>query len=152
MKILYQKDKIAVLSTLKNNSSIIAKFKKLPFDKIKNDILGREYDLSVVLTGKARIKALNFKYRKKNCSTDVLSFEISPNVMGEIFVCPEIASKKTKKIDPSSDFASFKLHKLENYMLFLVIHAIFHLKGMEHGSKMSEYEFAHYSRYRYRYL
>ncbi|MEK7116704.1 MAG: rRNA maturation RNase YbeY [Patescibacteria group bacterium] len=114
---------------------------KLPIEKIKNDILGKRYELSVVFTGKNKIKSLNKKYRKKNVATDILSFNLSPS-MGEIFICPEIAKTKSAKFDMT----------FPNYLLFLVIHAIFHLKGMEHSSKMERYELAYYSRYRYRHL
>lgn len=139
MKILYQSEKASVTSTLKNPTQIPSFFKKLPFEKIKDDILGKKYELSVVLIGSDRSKKLNFKYRKKDYPTDVLSFEISKE-SGEIFICPQIAKKKCE------DFGM----TYPNYLLFLVIHASFHLKGMEHSSKMEKYELAHYSRYRYR--
>ena len=111
--------------------------KKLLIEEIKADILGKRYELSVVFIGKKDIKSLNKKYRKKNEATDVLSFAISDKI-GEIFICSEIAKKKAK---------SFSM-TFKNYLLFLVIHAILHLKGMRHGSKMEGYEFAYYSRYR----
>lgn len=138
MNIVYQSEKVSVISALKKPITKTG-FEKLPFEKIKDGILGKKYELSIVLIGKDRSKKLNFKYREKNYPTDVLSFEISKN-SGEIFICPMIAEKKCKDFDMT----------YQNYLLFLVIHASFHLKGMEHGSKMERYEFAHYSRYRYR--
>lgn len=114
---------------------------KLPLKKIKDDLLGKDYDLSLVFADKTLSRSLNSKYRKKNKPTDVLSFSLSDK-MGEIFVCPDIAKVKAPKFGMT----------YENYLLYLVIHAILHLKGMEHGSKMTEYEFTYYDRYRYRYL
>lgn len=113
----------------------------MPFDQIKNDILGKDYELSIVIIGKAKSKQLNHKYRGKNYPTDVLSFNLSKNV-GEIFITPEIAKIKAPDFD----------YTFEEYLLFLVIHACSHLKGMQHGSKMRDYELAHYSRYRRRHL
>ena len=114
---------------------------KLPTEKIKNDILGKQYELSFAFIDKNRSKFLNKTYRKKDEPTDVLSFPLSKNC-GEILICKAIAKIKAPEFDMS--FA--------NYLLFLVIHAVLHLKGMEHGSKMERYELTHYNRYRYRHL
>jgi probable rRNA maturation factor len=122
--------------------------KKIPFEEIKNDILGKRYELSIVFVNKNKIKYLNKKYRRKNEATDILSFDLSnPSIKnsgqaGEIFICPEIAKIKAPKFS--------MIYK--NYLLFLVIHGILHLKGLEHGDKMDEYELTYYSRYRRRYL
>lgn len=141
MKILYQADKVSVCSTLQKNLLIPKSFKQLPFEKIKNGILGKNYELSIVLVGNTKVKSLNFKYRKKDQATDVLSFEVDKNC-GEIFISPAKAKTKSRKTDMN----------FENYLLFLVIHACFHLKGFEHSDKMEKYEFSHYNRYRHRYL
>ncbi|OHB15856.1 MAG: rRNA maturation RNase YbeY [Candidatus Zambryskibacteria bacterium RIFOXYC1_FULL_39_10] len=118
---------------------MIEVLKDLEIKEIKNDILGKDYDLSVRFVSENKIKELNKKYRKINKPTDILSFEISDK-MGEIFICKSVANKKAK------DFAD----QYPDYILFLVIHGCFHLKGMEHGVKMERYEFTHYSRYRHR--
>ena len=148
MKLIYQSKKVFLSSTLKNNSLVPAFFKNLNFEKIKNSILGSKYELSIVLIGKNRSKFLNNKYRKINKATDVLSFPFSLS-SGEIFITPEIAKKKAKEFYPTSPWLR---GNFANYLLFLVIHAVFHLKGLEHGSKMETYERAHYNRYRRRYL
>ena len=141
MKVLYTGINVFLSSTLKNNLLVPKSFKKLPFDKIKDDILGKKYELSIVLVGKNRIKNLNKTYRGKDLATDILSFHLS-ETDGEIFICPEIAKVKER------DFAP----KYDNYLLFLVIYGLFHLKGLEHGAKMERYELTYYSRYRHRYL
>jgi len=110
-------------------------------EKIKNEVLGKQYELSFAFISKNKIRLLNKTYRKVCEPTDVLSFPLSKNC-GEILICKEIAKIKAPKFEML--FA--------DYLLFLVIHAILHLKGMRHGSKMEEYELAHYSRYRRRYL
>src|SRR3989344_4592660 len=137
MKVLYTGINVFLSSTLKNNLLVPKSFKKLPFDKIKDDILGKKYELSIVLVGKNRIKNLNKIYRKKEVATDILSFPLSKET-GEIFINPQVAKIKAKKFEFTYD----------NYLLFLVIHGLFHLKGLEHGAKMERYELTYYSRYR----
>jgi probable rRNA maturation factor len=116
-------------------------FAKATADKVKNDILGKRYELSFSFVSKSKIKALNKIYRKKNEPTDILSFSLDKN-SGEILICKEIAKIKAPKFDMT----------LTDYLLFLVIHGNFHLKGMQHSSKMERYELAYYSRYRHRHL
>lgn len=118
-----------------NSFSITKKTKKtLPvsesfFKKIKEKVLGKNYSLSVVFVGTALSKKLNFKYRKINKPTDILSFEIAKNE-GEIFINPDKAKIKAKL--HSRDF--------KNYLHFLFIHGLVHLKGMDHGSRMESEE------------
>jgi probable rRNA maturation factor len=139
MKIIKEGEKVFLSSTLKNIFFVPNSFKKLPFDEIKNDICGKDYELSIVLIGTKKSKKLNNDARQKNYPTDILSFSISKN-MGEIFITPKIAEKKSKQFGMT----------FPEYMLFLVIHGCLHLIGMEHGSKMERYELTHYSRYRRR--
>lgn len=141
MKTLYQSKTVSVSTTLKNDGFVPVKFKRSPFGEIKKSILGNWYKLSIVLIGKKRSRLLNFKYRNKNCSTDVLSFSLSP-LLGEIFITPSVAKIKSAKLDKS----------YEDYLLFLVIHASLHLKGLKHSDKMERYELTYYNRYRYRHL
>src|SRR3989338_4411330 len=70
-----------------------------------------------------KIKNLNKIYRQKEVATDILSFPLSKE-NGEIFINPQVAKIKAKKFE----------FTYENYLLFLVIHGLFHLKGMKHGS------------------
>ncbi len=125
MKIIYQKDKIAFRSNIKNASFLSKKFLNTNFEIIKNQILGTKYDLSVVFVGKKFIESKNFKYRKVKKPTDILSFKITEK-SGEIFICPYIAKIKSPKF----------FMKFEEYTLFLLIHGMLHLKGFEHGKKM----------------
>jgi rRNA maturation RNase YbeY len=117
------------------------RLKKADTEKIKNDILGKRYELSFAFVSKNIIKSLNKKYRKKNEPTNILSFPLSKDC-GEILICREIARTKSKKNGMG----------FEEYLLFLVIHGMLHLKGLRHGDKMERYEFTYYSRYRRRYL
>ncbi len=159
---ILDKQNISINSTLNplilKNKSFFNFLKKIDFNLIKNEILNKDFKLSLIIVGRKKIKNLNFKYRKKNYATDVLSFNVENNI-GEIFISPEIASIKSRKFDIDRAILDFELKNkiknessYKNYFLFLVIHAILHLKGMQHGSKMNKYEFKYYSRYRYRYI
>lgn len=116
-------------STLKSVFLIPKKFISADFDKIKNSILGKNYEVSIILIGSKRSKKINFDTRKKDYPTDVLSFNIDKNI-GEILITPEVANKKSKK---------FKM-SFQKYLIFLVIHALLHLKGLKHGAKMEQAE------------
>ncbi len=110
-------------------------------EKIKEEILGKQYELSFAFVNKDKIKSLNKTYRKKDEPTDILSFPLS-KTNGEILICKDVAKTKAKK---------FKM-TLEDYLLFLVIHGILHLKGLKHNAKMERYERIYYNRYRHRHL
>lgn len=114
-------------------------------EEIKNEILGKAYELSFVFVSRAKIKELNKKYRGKDEPTDILSFPLESNG-GEILICKEAAKEKFEEVWKG------KYRTFENYLIFLVIHGCLHLKGLEHGSKMEKYELSHYSRYRRRHL
>ena len=71
------------------------------------------------------MKNLNSKFRRKNKSTDVLSFPIknvvkNDSYIGDIAICFEIINKRSK----SSNF-SFEFDKMW-------IHGYFHLIGYDH--------------------
>ena len=110
-------------------------------EEIKRDILGEEYDLSFAFITKSKIKQLNNKFREKNEPTDVLSFALSAT-SGELLICQDIAKLKSKSFNMSA----------QEYLIFLVIHGLLHLKGLDHGAKMEAYELSYHSRYRRRHL
>lgn len=97
-------------------------------NKIKEAVVGKKYNVSLVFLDKSKARALNKKYRKKTYAPNVLSFPISKS-SGEIFICPLVAKKELEKG-----------HKLKNYIISLFIHGLCHLKGYAHGSKMDEVE------------
>lgn len=103
--------------------------KSLFFNNIKNNILGTDYELSLVFIGKAKSKTLNKKYRKKDKFADVLTFPLS-KTEGEIFICPEIAKQNSKKFEMKGN----------KFITYLFIHGLLHLKGFRHGEKMEKEE------------
>jgi len=101
----------------------------VPFDKIKNAVLGRKYSLSLVFIGQKQSSKLNFSYRGKNKPTNILSFPLDKKT-GEIFITPSVAKKEAGLFDRNFD----------DFVGFLFIHGLLHLKGMQHGSRMEEAE------------
>lgn len=102
---------------------------RVPFSEIKKAVLGAKYELSLVVSPPARMRALNKQYRGKDAPTDILAFPLSPKG-GEIFLCPADARSEAKKFG----------RPYENFLAFLFIHGCVHLKGYEHGSRMEAQE------------
>lgn len=103
--------------------------KEADIKAMKNAILGKSYDLSVAFVSSDKIKKFNLIYRNRNEPTDILSFPLSKKE-GEIYICKAEARKEAKKFDREYD----------NFLRFLLIHGLVHLKGYDHGSTMENME------------
>ena len=101
----------------------------VPFVSIKNKILGKNYDLSICFLSPSKQKIINFKYRKINKTTNILSFPFSEN-SGEITF--DLA--KVKK-----DAKLFNM-TFPVFLRYLLIHGLLHLKGFEHSATMEKEE------------
>ena len=106
-----------------------AKLPSLAFADMKNAVLGKKYELSLIIVSKKEIQKLNKKYREINKPTDILSFPLSES-FGEIYINPEMTKIEAKKFNRT----------YENFLAFLVIHGLVHLKGFDHGSTMESME------------
>jgi len=117
-------------------SSTVRHYPKLSYEKIKTDILGSDYNLSLTFVGSQRAKTLNQKYRKASYVPNVLSFPLDEK-HGEIFITPTVASSEAKKFSMTKD----------GYIGFLFIHGCLHLKGHGHGVTMEEAEAKYCKKY-----
>src|SRR3989344_633668 len=97
--------------------------------KIKEKILGTEYELSLVFTPNNLSQDLNREYRDKNHPTNVLSFPLGKNT-GEIFMDLSKISEEARNLKLSNP----------SYFIFIFIHGLLHLKGIDHGKEMSGQE------------
>ncbi|OGD68940.1 rRNA maturation RNase YbeY [Candidatus Campbellbacteria bacterium RIFCSPLOWO2_01_FULL_34_15] len=113
--------------SIKNQTK--GKLPSLPFENIKNKALGKKYELSLVFIGDKLSKRLNTQYRGKNSPTNILSFPLSED-SGEIFINYKLAEKQAKKYE----------REFSDFIGFLFIHGLIHLKGFEHSSRMEEQE------------
>lgn len=119
-----------VSSTLKKKP----KFKKHIWKKMKNEILGEKYELSLVFIGDKKSKNLNMKFRKKKYKANILSFPLEKN-FGEIFINFPNSIIECKKWGRDT----------ENFIDFLFIHGLAHLKNHNHtnsidAKKMEKFE------------
>lgn len=106
--------------------------KSLPtfkWESLKDSILGKNYDLSLIFCGRSKSKKLNTLYRGKNYSTNILSFPVS-ETMGEIFIdLDTVASESKSNLQPFND-----------RLIYIYIHGLLHLSGLDHGKKMEDLE------------
>jgi len=116
-------DKLSIINKTKG------KLPSLPFVSIKDDILGKDYSLSIAFVEKKKSHELNKKYRGKDRPTNVLSFTLT-ETKGELVLCPSVIKSEMK------DFG----RNFEEFIGFLVIHGMLHLKGLEHSSTMERAE------------
>ena len=89
---------------------------QIPYETIKNAVLGEAYDLSLAFIGSTRSRRLNRERRGKDRPANVLSFPYGRQE-GELLLDLNFAKDK-------------------NSALLLFIHGLFHLKGMRHGRIM----------------
>jgi len=97
----------------------LQKLSTIPSFKNKNQ------EFSILLTNSKKIRSLNYKFKKKNKPTDVLSFPTqnifkNNSYIGDIAICFEILNKRSKT---SNFFLEFDK---------MWIHGYFHLIGYDH--------------------
>ena len=97
----------------------LQKLSTIPSFKNKNQ------EFSILLTNSKKIRSLNYKFKKKNKPTDVLSFPTqnvfkNNSYIGDIAICFEILNKRSKT---SNFFLEFDK---------IWIHGYFHLIGYDH--------------------
>lgn len=118
-------DKFSIINMTKG------KLPSVPFLQIKNDILGKNYSLSLAFVDEKKSKEINKKYRNKDNSTNVLSFLLSKKE-GEILLCPAVIKNEVKIKKFNKNYTELTG--------FLVIHGMLHLKGLDHSSTMERAE------------
>lgn len=108
----------------------------LPYDAMKNAVLGHKYDLSLVFIGNKLSRKLNSSWRGKDKSTNILSFPLSEN-SGEIFIDLPLCQRQAKNSE----------WKIEIWVSRLFIHGLLHLKGMQHGDTMERAEIKFFKKF-----
>jgi len=89
------------------------------------DATGLEGEVGVLLTGDEAIRRLNREYRRKDTSTDVLSFpaaETAQGIVGDLVISLETALRQ----------AAERGHALEMEIRVLLLHGLLHLAGYDH--------------------
>lgn len=117
--------KFSITNTTKSNPPIGG----LLFKQMKEAVLGKDYELSLAFISRKRSRELNHAYRSKNSSTDILSFPLGQKT-GEICLSLSDSKKMASKFD----------RPYKNFVAFLFIHGLVHLKGYRHSSRMESIE------------
>lgn len=99
--------------------------------KIAESALPKNYELSIVFVGDARIRTLNRTYRAKDKPTNVLAFPVSEQ-SGELYLDIGYALKEAPRFVTE--------HPEKVHVDFLFIHGLLHLAGYDHGDDMEREE------------
>lgn len=92
-------------------------------------VLGSKYELSLVVCGDTLAQRMNRQYRKKSYRPNVLSFPLEKG-SGEIF----LNLRKTER-----EAAQYGVSVRDRFAL-LYVHALWHLKGLDHSDAMEKRE------------
>ena len=123
-------------STIKSRQWWLKYFNKLKglfikyLPKSKTELI-QESTLTLLITNNSEIQKLNYRHRKINKPTDVLSFhlekteQIKNKYLGDIVISYEKAKKQANEKD----------FPLESELLMLLIHGYLHLLGYDHMIK-----------------
>jgi probable rRNA maturation factor len=84
--------------------------------------------VNLLLTGDGEMRSLNFRFRRKNTATDVLSFPADFPRLGKRALAGEIAIS----VDIASDNATRFGHPADLEVKILALHGILHLAGFDH--------------------
>ncbi len=98
---------------------------RVPFQQIARAILGRDYDLSLVVCADTLARRMNREHRKKTYAPNVLSFSLSKHE-GEIFLNLRKAERESRRFGIAA----------RERMALLFVHGCYHLKGLQHGRTM----------------
>ena len=85
-------------------------------------------ELSVLLAGRARSRALNARYRGRDHATNVLSFPAMPSavaqagLLGELVICPAVLRAEARAQRKSA----------RAHWAHMVVHGVLHLVGYDH--------------------
>lgn len=108
---------------------MVRKLSQKTISRFTDTVLGRDFDLSVAYVTRATMRRINRERRGKDSATDILSFPLSKTA-GEILIClPEVVTHaEVWGTTPTQ------------YLPYLFIHGLVHLKGHDHGAIMDREE------------
>ena len=89
--------------------------------------LSENSEISFLLTSDKKIQKLNYKYRNKNLSTNVLSFPMMKKING-VMLIGDIAISNEKILKESKNFKTNKY----SYLSKITVHGVLHLLGFDH--------------------
>ena len=109
--------------------------------KVCQSLIGRKgkFEVSVTIVDLETIHSINREYRNIDRPTDVISFAFldnddlppikgAPILLGDIYICKEIAIKQAEEYN----------HSLRRELAFLYTHGLLHLFGYDHVNNQDE--------------
>lgn len=102
---------------------------RFAYTAVAEEVLSPRWDISLVFVGPAKARALNQQLRNKEYVPNVLSY-IAGEKSGEIVICLAEAKKQ------APDFGMTE----RQFVLYLFIHGLLHIKGWAHGVTMEKRE------------
>jgi len=99
------------------------------FEKLKQHVLGKKYDLSVAFLSPVEMRSVTRRTKNKNKASNVLAFPLS-KTSGEILICKDTAYTQAP---------SYHMSK-RTFVTYLFIHGLLHLQGMDHSATMESEE------------
>lgn len=121
----------------KSVNRLLSKFNKECVLLFKKSQL-QEVELSLVICSNQKIRALNKQYRKKDKTTDVLSFPLYNSIkelkklsyadLGDIYIALPVTKRQARELNLP----------LENEIIFLLIHGLLHLIGYDHERSLKD--------------
>ncbi|MEJ2233130.1 MAG: rRNA maturation RNase YbeY [Syntrophobacterales bacterium] len=98
--------------------------------KILSALASSESEVSIVLVNDEQMSSLNWKYRRRRGSTNVLAFamregefgDISPHLLGDVIISLPTAQREAEEAGLS----------LDSTISRLLVHGILHLVGFDH--------------------
>lgn len=81
----------------------------------------KEFDLGIHLVDTREMTRLNETYLRHEGPTDVITFGYGPGMMGEIFICPDVAGVEARRFRTS----------WQNEIARYVVHGVLHLLGFD---------------------
>lgn len=89
-----------------------------------------EAEVSITFVENSKIKELNKIYREKDEITDVLSFPIDEELLGEVII------SLPRAIEQAEDYG----HSLRREVAFLMVHGLLHILGFNHKTDADKSE------------
>jgi len=121
------------------NATFFHEYTKLPYPKKHLQIMYKKFlcrekilsgkTVNVILCSDYKMKKLNSNFRKKNKTTDVLSFFLGDeDILGEIYISLQRAAIQCKKFNTTYN----------NEITRLFIHGMSHLLGYDHKTRQQQ--------------
>ncbi len=87
-------------------------------------------EVSIAFVDNKEIHNLNKEYRKVDSPTDVLSFPMDQEILGDVIISVERAKSQANEYG----------HSLQRELCYLLTHGVLHLLGYDHKSKVERDE------------